>query len=248
MQYATATHVGKRKNNQDYAQASYNEKGYLAAFLCDGLGGHQGGDVASAMAVSQLGHHWQNVSFDSCADPHLKEWIQTVINQENDRILEAADQYNDLKGMGTTIVAAFFLKDCVLIINVGDSRAYIYKDDQMHQVTTDHSLIEELEQTGEITHDEAKNLVNQHMLTRSLGANEEIKVDFYPLEYHAFHYVLLCSDGLSNFVTTNEMKQILCLEDHSNDEKVQKLIQRALHNDGSDNITVSLIEQGGGDR
>lgn len=242
MRYTSATHIGKRKDNQDYTASFHNQKDYLAVFLCDGLGGHQGGDVASEMAVSQLGYQWQHTSFERMDQKEFIQWIQQTINQENDRIIEASKKYRDLLGMGTTIVAAFFMADGALVINVGDSRAYSYNGHTVCQLTTDHSLVEELEQTGEITRDEAEKFVNQHLLTRSLGVEEEIIVDFYHLDYDDFESLLLCSDGLSNVVTMEEMLSIMSA-DLSLNQQAQELIECALTNKGTDNITVSIVAQ-----
>lgn len=244
MRYETATHIGKRKNNQDYAQVFTNEKGYLAAFLCDGLGGHQGGDVASTMVVSQLGNCWKKSDFEIAKSDDFRQWIQDMVDHENQRLLKAADQYKDLRGMGTTLVVAFFMEDMVLIVNLGDSRAYSFDGNDLNQITQDHTLLEELKKSGEILSGESNHLVNKHMLTRSLGIDEEIKLDFYLLEYESFKSVMLCSDGLSNFVSTDEM--ITIIESSATvKEKTEQLIQSALNNEATDNITVTIIEKEG---
>ena len=127
MNYSIKSDQGKRKENQDYTAVFFNQSNVLLAILCDGLGGHQAGDIASEMAVSQIGNSWEQTTFTSSDTYIVQNWLKEVINRENTRIFETANTYSDLAGMGTTLVASVVLERQVLFANIGDSRAYIRK-------------------------------------------------------------------------------------------------------------------------
>lgn len=114
MNYSLKTHQGKRKNNQDYTGVFSNKSGLLLAVLCDGLGGHRGGDTASEMAVSQIGNSWEKTNFTGEESEPIQAWMDENINRENERIYEYANKYTDLEGMGTTLVASIILKEKIL--------------------------------------------------------------------------------------------------------------------------------------
>ncbi|MDN6162356.1 MAG: protein phosphatase 2C domain-containing protein [Atopostipes sp.] len=173
------THQGKRENNQDYSGTFMNQSDLLIALLADGLGGHQAGDIASEMIVSQLGNKWERSSFTGNNPINIEKWLDTEINQENERIYKVANKYPDLKGMGTTLVTATILDEQILIANIGDSRGYIYKDQELKQITKDHSFVSELRRKGQLTEEEAKNHYNKNALTRSLGIKDKVEIDFF---------------------------------------------------------------------
>ncbi len=241
MKYSLKTNRGKRKDNQDCTGVFFNEENILLAILCDGLGGHQAGDIASEMAVSQIGNAWEQTTFTNSDLYMIQKWLQDKINQENSRIFEAASAYADLEGMGTTLVASVVLKEHVLFANVGDSRAYVYKDAAICLVTEDHSFVSELKRQGELTDDEAKNHSIQNALTRSLGVKGLIDVDFFQVDTQSIEHVLLNSDGLSNVVSEEVMVEIF-KQTNTLDEKTDQLIEAALQNNASDNITVNVID------
>lgn len=235
------THIGKRSTNQDYVDTFYNKSNQFLAVLCDGMGGHKAGDIASEMAVLLLGHQWQETVFVSFDE--VQSWLDEHINLANQRIYRAAKQYSDFQGMGTTLVAAAFVEDIILIGNIGDSRAYQLnkKNNEMHVITVDHSFANELRLTGEITEEEAKRHHQRHTLTRSLGVFDKVTIDFFELKKEDTQLLLLCSDGLSNGIEKKEMKNIV-LNTHTLNEKADKLIETALENGSTDNVTVCLIE------
>jgi len=241
MEYSLKTNQGKRKDNQDYAEVFFNQQNVLLGVLCDGLGGHQAGDIASEMAVSQIGNAWEQTEFKMTDIYIIQNWLNERINQENQRIFDAASRYSDLSGMGTTLVACVILEEQILFANVGDSRAYIYKDEQMQLITEDHSFVSELQRRGELTDAEAMNHVNRNALTRSLGVDSNVKVDFFKELKNSAELVLLNSDGLSNVVGPEAMIQIL-KQNKTLSEKADMLIETAIKNDASDNITVNLID------
>lgn len=244
MNYSYQTHEGKRKDNQDFTGVFFNQSNLLLAILCDGLGGHQAGDIASEMAVSQIGNAWAQTDFTEIDTYLIQSWLDQRINQENTRIYDAASTYSDLDGMGTTLVATVVLKDQVLFANVGDSRAYTYayEENVLALVTEDHSFVSELKRRGGLTNDEAANHLNKNALTRSLGVPDKVEVDFFKRLRNDIDLIMLNSDGLSNVVSKAEITDILENEQASLAEKAEKLIEIALYNEGSDNITVNLID------
>lgn len=240
MKYSVKTDRGKRKDNQDYTATFFNEGNVLLAILCDGLGGHQAGDIASEMAVSQIGNSWEQTTFTSQDTYLVQSWLKEVINRENTRIFEAANTYTDLDGMGTTLVAVAVLDNQLLFANIGDSRAYIFKNNELKQVTEDHSFVSELQRRGELTDLEAKNHVNRNALTRSLGVEGQVNIDFFKELRESVDYVLLNSDGLSNSMSDQEMIDIL-ESDYAVKQKAEDLVSMAIINEASDNVTVNLI-------
>src|SRR5690625_502717 len=218
MKFSLKTHRGKRKDNQDYAGVFFNQSDLLLAVLCDGLGGHQAGDIASEMAVSQIGNAWESTEFTARDTYLIQNWLKESINNENTRIFEAANTYADLEGMGTTLVACVILKDKALISNIGDSRAYMYADGKMEQITQDHSFVSELQRQGALTDDEASIHYNRNALTRSLGVEGEVEVDFFKKLIREIEIIMLNSDGLSNAVSEEEITQILKQQETSLDE------------------------------
>ena len=241
MEYSFKTNQGKRKDNQDYTEVFFNQQNTLLSILCDGLGGHQAGDIASEMAVSQIGNAWEKTKFTTTDTYIIQKWLNDKINQENQRIFDTASKYSDLNGMGTTLVACVILEEQILFANVGDSRAYIYKDENIQLITEDHSFVSELQRRGELTDAEAMNHVNRNALTRSLGVSNDVNVDFFKEFKNRTEIVMLNSDGLSNVVNEEDMITIL-KQNTTLVQKAETLIETAIKNDASDNITVSLID------
>lgn len=241
MNYSIKTDQGKRKENQDYTATFFNQSNVLLAILCDGLGGHQAGDIASEMAVSQIGNSWEQTTFTSSDTYIVQNWLKEVINRENTRIFEAANTYSDLEGMGTTLVAGVVLERQVLFANIGDSRAYTYQENELQLITEDHSFVSELQRRGELTDLEAKNHVNRNALTRSLGVEGQLDIDFFKVSKDSVDLILLNSDGLSNTLSEEQMIDVLNL-DQDLDQKAKDLVSLAIINEASDNVTVNLID------
>ncbi|WP_347300738.1 Stp1/IreP family PP2C-type Ser/Thr phosphatase [Dolosigranulum savutiense] len=233
--------IGNRLSNEDYAAVFMNRKQQVMAVLCDGMGGHNGGEVASRQAVEQLGDLWKITEISN--QDELTSWITTSINRVNAEIYQAGQEQPDLTGMGTTLVAMFCLKHTIIIANVGDSRAYIVnRQHQVEQITEDHSYAHELFLRGEITKQEELNHQQRHMLTRSLGVGRPIEVDLFQKELTDIRYLFLCSDGLSNNLSDSEILSILNQETCSNAAKSQALIDQSYKNGSNDNISIVLMD------
>ncbi|WP_071849364.1 Stp1/IreP family PP2C-type Ser/Thr phosphatase [Alkalibacterium sp. 20] len=239
MEIFKKTLIGKRSINQDYVETFLNKENQLIAILCDGMGGHKAGDIASEMAVLQIGNHWSATSFID-SDEAI-EWLDQHINLENQRIYRVAKSYSDLDGMGTTIVAAAYINNEIIVGNIGDSRAYHFKQKELTLITEDHTFANELRLKGEISEEEAKNHRQRHTLTRSLGVLKKVEIDFFVFEKADDSILMLCSDGLSNGVENDLMSSILTRPRSIND-RGNILIENALRNGSTDNITVCLID------
>ncbi|AKP66710.1 Stp1/IreP family PP2C-type Ser/Thr phosphatase [Companilactobacillus ginsenosidimutans] len=245
MDYALLTDVGKlRENNQDYVNVFKNQNGVIFGIVADGMGGHRGGDVASDMAVSHLGHTFEETRIADADD--LREWVLKEISKENDRIISVSNQFDDLNGMGTTMVGVFFTKDQMIVVNVGDSRCYIYRGGKLEQLSVDHSLVHELVETGQISPEEAENHPQKNIITQTLGVSQTVQPRIKNFDLFEDAIVLLCSDGLTNMVSEASIADVLS-RDISLDAKCHILIDKANEAGGRDNITALLFapEDGG---
>ncbi len=240
IQTAYASSIGRiRKSNQDFVGVFKNKSDVSFAVVCDGMGGHQGGDVASTMAVSHLGHNFLNTDFDNAA--LAQKWLEVQLNSENETILKTADRFSDLNGMGTTIVLAIAFKDSALIAHLGDSRAYSYTDGKFTQLTEDHSLVNELVKMGQITKEQAKHHPQKNIITQALGVSSTINPQYSTISLKENDLILLCTDGLTNSLNDPQIQQILATKDLSLKDKCNKLINEANRLGGGDNITVCLV-------
>lgn len=237
---AYASSIGRvRETNQDFVKVFKNQSNIIMGIVCDGMGGHQGGDVASTMAVSHLGHNFSKTDF---TDPELaQKWLTVQLKLENEIILETADRFSDLNGMGTTVVLAVAFDEKILIAHLGDSRAYLYGSNDFKQITQDHSLVNELVKMGEITEQQARNHPQKNIITETLGVSSTINPEFDNLEVHAGDIFLLCTDGLTNSLTDPQIQQILATKNLTLKERCNKLINEANRLGGGDNITVCLL-------
>ena len=207
--------------------------------VADGMGGHQGGEVASRLALEGLRAAYVDQAADALAD---------AIAEANDRIYEAGSADPNLAGMGTTVVAAVVLDgeegddgNQVLVANVGDSRAYLFRDGDLTQLTEDHSMVADLLREGRISEEEAEVHPQRNIVTRVLGVYDQVEIDFWPVDAVAGDRVVLCSDGLFNEVTDDQITSVLRrLADPQ--EAAAELVRRANEGGGRDNITVVLLD------
>ncbi len=241
MQIAYRTAIGKRrKDNEDSVGIFTNQQGVKLAIIADGIGGNQGGDVASEMAVTHIGHSFKASNAQTIDD--TKNWLQKQISSENQDIRNRSEQFIDLKGMGTTIVLAVIFKQTVLIGNIGDSRGYLLRGHVFSQVTEDHSLVNELVKRGELSKQAARVHPKKNVITRSLGIEKAVQIDMHFLELTDNDMLLLCSDGLSDMVNVT-VRFKLCLKTTLRyREKCDQLIKLANDAGGLDNISVILID------
>ena len=235
--------VGKRrKSNQDYTATFTNQKNQLLALLADGMGGHQAGDIASRQAVEEIGIAWEATTIDD--SEKAVQWFLQHIQQANQRIIEKGQSQPTLSGMGTTLEVVTILDNHLALAHVGDSRIYLFREQRLIALTEDHSLVNALLKSGEITQEMAENHPRKNIITRSLGMPGSLEVDVAIHKIEDHDQLLLCSDGLTNMVSEPKITQIL-LEAASLQDASQRLIEEANAKGGLDNITVLLIDVGG---
>ena len=237
------THIGRqRKSNQDAIYLNSRENLYIVA---DGVGGHNGGDIASNMAVRLIPEYFFNQKIDkSNAEYHLREAIQYA----NKSIFNEAIKRSELQGMGTTVVGFYFLGENLYIINVGDSRAYLLRDNELYQLTRDHSLVQEKVNWGIYTREQAMKDPMKNILVRMVGYEENIKVDIFVYKVSLHDFLLLCSDGLYGKVMAQDILplvyQNLSADQECTESQVknaaQYLVDQANQNGGNDNISVII--------
>lgn len=246
MNFAFKTDVGQaRPHNEDNGGVFLAKDGAVLAVVADGMGGHQAGDVASKMTKMILEEKWSEV--EQISNPsHAEQWLMDNIYQVNEKLYSHANEHVECQGMGTTLVAAICTNQFVTIAHIGDSRGYVLNTSGFIQKTQDHSLVNELVRTGQITDQEAENHPRKNVLLRALGTESQIKVDVITLEWEIGNYLLLCSDGLSNKVIDEEINDVL-LSDEKIEEKVNKLITIANERGGEDNITVAVVHYSSSD-
>ena len=237
MRSYSATDVGrKRKINQDSIFASDRPVGNLPNLyiVADGMGGHNAGDFASRYAVNTVREF-----IAGSREKNPVKLIDEAIRLANSGILREAGRHEEKYGMGTTIVVTTIVDRYAYTANVGDSRLYLF-DGLLTQITKDHSLVEEMVRLGEITEEDARTHPDKHIITRAVGADEEIDIDFFDYLLPPDSMILMCSDGLTNMVTDAEIRKILAGSE-SMESKVGSLIGAANENGGKDNIAVIMV-------
>ncbi len=234
----SVTDIGKkRKLNQDFVYASDEPVGNLPNIyiVADGMGGHNAGDYASKCTVETMIREIRG-----CFEKSPIRILSKAIRVANDQVRRKAREDESLFGMGTTVVAATCLGKYLQVANVGDSRLYIIND-EVRQITRDHSLVEEMVRMGGIDKEAARNHPDKNIITRAIGARDTIEIDFFHEELKSGDIVLMCSDGLTNMLEDEEIGRILKSQD-TIEERAEKLIEAANSNGGKDNIAVIIID------
>ena len=238
MEISLLTDVGqKRTNNQDYVNSYVNRAGRTMIILADGMGGHRAGNIASEMAVTDLGVAWVDTQIDTVNE--VREWFANNLEIENQRINQLG-QNEAYKGMGTTLEAVAIIDNQAIYAHIGDSRIGLIRGEEYHQLTSDHSLVNELLKAGQLTPEEAASHPQKNIITQSIGQKDEIQPDFGMITLEPGDYLLLNSDGLTNMISGSEISDIVT-SDISLADKAATLIRFANNAGGLDNITVALI-------
>ena len=228
-----------RENNQD-AYAVGELPGEVAwAVVCDGMGGAAGGNIASALAVKVISDKITSSYNERMRDSSIKNLLDSAIAAANIEVYDMAYSRPDLKGMGTTVVAVVVRNNVAYIAHAGDSRAYLVNENGVEQITVDHSLVQNLVDRGEITKEEAEHHPNKNVITRALGVDKRIDVDFSEVDLYENETLVLCTDGLSNCVNNSELAEDI--KDGQYYAFADRLVKRANRNGGNDNITVVAI-------
>ncbi|GAE33903.1 Stp1/IreP family PP2C-type Ser/Thr phosphatase [Halalkalibacter akibai] len=243
MEFTFQTDVGKvRAHNEDSGGVFENKFGILAV-VADGMGGHRAGDVASAMATDYLRDLWAKEQ-EIISVKEAEKWLVEQFELLNKKLYTHAKNHEECYGMGTTLVVALCTKEFISIAHIGDSRAYLFNEFGFQQKTNDHSLVQELVRNGQITEEEAEHHPRRNVLLRALGTETEIKIDVTTLQTEEDQLVLLCSDGLTNKLSSDDLKGHLEKQVPIH-EKAKELIHLANERGGEDNITVAIVQYRG---
>ncbi len=238
--YALTDKGAVRETNQDYVYASEKALGKLnnLFIVADGMGGHNAGDFASKFTVSEM----IDYIVDS-TDTEPVKLLGKAIEKANDGLMRESRNKPQYSGMGTTVVAATIVDNTIFIANVGDSRLYKLSaaDEKLRQITKDHSLVQEMVYMGKMEASEAKNHPDKNIITRAVGAFDDLEIDFFEQPIAEGDMILMCTDGLSNMVDDDTIREIL-VADIDVVDKVQNLVNEANKNGGRDNISVIVIE------
>ena len=238
------TDPGKvRSHNEDSVNIVKNRNNEYLVVVADGMGGHKAGEVASSLAVNELAKRFSELSSVGSKEEAVI-WLKEIIDEINVKILRYAEEHVDATGLGTTCVCSIITNDFLLFGNVGDSSGYVLKNGKLYKVTRDHTLVNILLENGELTESAAKTHPQKNVLMKALGASEEIDMDIFDVEKN-LEGVLLCSDGLTNMVSVEQMEKILGDKDLDLEDQVGKMIMKANMRGGTDNITVACVKFGG---
>ncbi|MCI9598528.1 MAG: Stp1/IreP family PP2C-type Ser/Thr phosphatase [Firmicutes bacterium] len=228
-----------RNNNEDACFVIPSHDVYVVA---DGVGGNNAGEIASRTAVRGIAEYVAANPIEECADEEaIYNYFSQCLEQVNDEIYQMGRKHKENKGMATTAVIACVKDDTAYIINIGDSRAYLYRGGRIMQITVDHTYVNELLKTGMITTEEAKNHSQKNVITRALGAEPAVMADFFQASVEKGDILMLCSDGLYGEVPERKLEEIL---DRQNPmpETCARLVEEAIRSGGRDNITVVCLK------
>lgn len=227
-----------RTNNQDTVAYKTMDNGNAWGVVCDGMGGIQGGDIASRIAADV---------FCNCMDQYTNgehssasEVLSLAVQEGNEAIWDYTLKDLSVKGMGTTLVGAILEDGVAHVVNIGDSRAYLISSNDIKRITRDHSIVQDLVEQGNITAEQARSHPQKNLITRALGTSETAQADLYEVHFMQGDWLLLCSDGLINEMTEDEILGIMKTE-HDPEKSCEHLLNIALTRGATDNVTVLLF-------
>jgi serine/threonine protein phosphatase PrpC len=240
------TDTGKvRSHNEDSVTILKDLSGEYLLVVADGMGGHRAGEVASSMVVTHLGKRFSEIS---TVGPKLDavNWLKDNISEINNNIIEYTKVHPESAGMGTTVVLALLTRDFLIYGNIGDSSGFAIKDNKLHKVTHDHTLASLLVEAGDLTEEEARYYPKKNVLTKALGSEPKVELDMVDVDMSA-DGILLCSDGLTNMLTNEQIEKVITDTELDVEEKVIKLIRKCNARGGTDNISIAYLVRESGD-
>lgn len=240
MDYYYLTDVGKvRDHNEDSVVIVENYNKEILLAVADGMGGHNAGEVASSIAITHLGKRFKEVASVGNKEDAIN-WLQETVSEINVLIYKYTDEHPESTGMGTTLVTAILTNNFLLIGNIGDSSGFVIKNKKLHKITTDHTLVNLLVKSGELTEEEAKDHPKKNVLMKALGAITNVEMDIFDVEKDV-DGILLCSDGVTNMLDPAIIEKVI--NDKADvEEKVKKIIFKCNNRGGNDNISVAYLE------
>lgn len=240
MQTYYLTDAGKvREHNEDSVIIVKNDNQEYLLAVADGMGGHQDGETASSITIEYIRNAF--LEYESIGDKAgAVNFMRENVKKINEMIFDYADKHVESKGMGTTLVMAILTSDYLVFGNIGDSSGYVLKDNKLFKVTKDHTLVNLLINTGELTEEEGKKHPKKNVLMRALGANDPIEIDIFDVETE-IQSIMLCSDGLTNMLDEEQITKVLTNQELTIEEKVLRLIKKSNNRGGSDNISIAYL-------
>jgi serine/threonine protein phosphatase PrpC len=228
-----------RENNEDAGGVFYNKTNQQLLVLCDGMGGHQAGEVASQFVTKELQQRFEE---ENLIEAHQAEdWLRSTLKNINRELYQLSIDRPEYSGMGTTCVCALVFDDYIVVANIGDSRAYLVNSRDVEQITSDHSFVNHLVMIGQITEEEAFSHPQRNIITKVMGTDKLVSPDIFVKRFNYYDYLILNSDGLTDYVRDNQLQEII--EDNDSIDSIgAKLIEVALANDSNDNISFVLAE------
>lgn len=241
------TDPGKlRSHNEDSVTIMKNQSGEYLMIVADGMGGHRAGEIASSLAVTHLGTRFSKLaSIGNKQDAY--NWIKENIQEVNTNILKYSQERENTNGMGSTVVLALLTNDFLIFGNVGDSSGYVMKNNKLHKVTKDHTLVNLLVEAGDLTEEEAVFHPKKNVLMKALGAAQKQEIDIFDVVDPDVQGIFLCSDGLTNMMTKEQIEKVLNDENLSIEEQVEKLVLKSNLRGGTDNISIAYLTKESGE-
>ena len=243
MEFAYITDPGKvRDHNEDSVIVVKNAAGEYLMAVADGMGGHNGGEIASSIAISHIGKRFTEISSVGNKEDAIN-FIKDMVSECNLLINKHTEEHPESVGMGTTIVLALITPAFLLFGNLGDSSGFVVKNGRLEKITSDHTLVNLLVKSGELTEEEAKDHPNRNVLMKALGSLTTVEMDIFDVETDV-DGILLCSDGLTNMLEFDQIARVLN-EDLTPEEKVKKLVVKSNNRGGTDNISIAYLIKAG---
>ncbi len=234
------TDSGKvRDHNEDNLIILKNNNNEYLLAVADGMGGHKAGEVASSIAIDYLKEKFESMESVGSKEEAIS-WLRSTVSEINNKIFKYTYEHTESKGMGTTLVMCIYTDEFVLFGNIGDSSGFVYKDNKLFKVTKDHTLVNLLIASGELSEEDAKFHPKKNLLMKALGAVNPAEIDIFDVENN-IDGVLLASDGLTNMLSVDQIENVLKME-ASLEEKAKKMIMKSNNRGGTDNISVVLLD------
>lgn len=235
-----------RSHNEDSVTIVKNGSSEHLMIVADGMGGHRAGEVASSMVVTEIGSNFKALSSIGTKIDAVK-WLNENVNAVNANIIKYSNEHPEATGLGTTCVMALLTKTFLMFVNIGDSSGFVFKNGKLKKITKDHTLVNFLVETGDLSEVEAENHPKKNVLMKALGATDQCELDIFEVDLDsAIDAIMLCSDGLTNMLTKEQIEKVLTEENISVEDKLIKLVKKCNVRGGSDNISIAyLVKESG---
>ena len=228
-----------RSHNEDSVTIVKNAASEHLMIVADGMGGHRAGEVASSMVVTQIGSKFKALSTIGTKIDAIN-WLKDNVQEINNNIIKYSEDHPESMGLGTTCVMALLTKDFLLFVNIGDSSGFVFKNGKLKKITRDHTLVNFLVETGDLSEAEAVNHPKKNVLMKALGAADQCEIDIFEVETD-IDAIMLSSDGLTNMLSQDQIEKVLNETEITVEDKLIKLIKKCNVRGGTDNISIAYI-------